>query len=100
MTNSSPAPFFEPYGDYLLTKMKKSDKSNNMFTPSHAEYLYVAIDDKGELREVTYNATDMHLAAMAGMALKVAASASGSNFEKRVRRIAEIVIETEKSINE
>lgn len=76
--------------------MKKSDKSNNMFKPRHAEYLYIGVDENGELQEVSYQAKARHLVAMAGVALEQAARQLGGNFSDNVRKISDITIEAEK----
>lgn len=79
--------------------MKKSDKSNNKLKPAHAEYLYVGIDEKGALKLVEVKASIKHLVAIAGMALAHAAETLGGDFDKNVRKIANMTINTEKSIN-
>lgn len=78
--------------------MKKSDKSNNMYKPRHTEYLYIGVDENGELQEVLYQAKARHLVAMAGVALEQAARQLGGNFSDNVRIISDIIIEAEKSI--
>ena len=78
--------------------MKKSDKSNNMYKPRHTEYLYIGVDENGELQEVLYQAKARHLVAMAGVALERAARQLGGNFSDNVRIISDIIIEAEKSI--
>ena len=68
-----------------------------MFKPRHAEYLYIGVDENGELQEVSYQAQALHLVAMAGVALKLAARRIGGNFSDNVRKISDITIEAEKN---
>lgn len=67
-----------------------------MFNPRHAEYLYIGVDENGELQEVSYQAQALPLVAMAGVALKLAARRIGGNFSDNVRKISDITIEAEK----
>lgn len=68
-----------------------------MFNPPHAEYFYVGVDEVGNLERVAYRANGVHLVAIAGVALKVAADKIGGDFSDAVHKIADITIETEKN---